>query len=85
MLRVDGKDVATQKMEHTIPLILQWDETFDVGADTGTPVDDKDYQVPFKFTGTLAKLTVKTDRPKLTPADEKRLMQEGQRNNKASE
>jgi hypothetical protein len=85
VLRVDGKDVATQKMEHTIPLILQWDETFDVGADTGTPVDDKDYQVPFKFTGTLAKLTLKIDRPKLTPADEKLLMEGAQRNNRASE
>ena len=42
-LKVDGKVVSTQKMERTIPLILQWDETFDVGADTGTPVDDKDY------------------------------------------
>src|SRR5262249_26839396 len=46
-LKVDGKVVSTQKMEHVVPLILQWDETFDVGADTGTPVDDKDYQVPF--------------------------------------
>jgi arylsulfatase len=85
VLKVDGKDVATQKMEHTIPLILQWDENFDVGSDTGTPVDDKDYQVPFAFTGTLAKLTLTIDRPKLTPADEKRLMEEGQRNNHASE
>ena len=51
VLKVDGKAVATQKMAHTIPLILQWDETFDIGSDTGTPVDDKDYQVPFAFTG----------------------------------
>ena len=43
MLKVDDNTVATQKMEHTIPIILQWDETFDVGADTGTPVDDNDY------------------------------------------
>jgi len=34
-----------QKMERTIPIILQFDETFDVGADTGTPVTDQDYQV----------------------------------------
>jgi len=46
VLKVDGKEVATQKMAHTIPLILQWDETFDIGSDTGTPVDDQDYQVP---------------------------------------
>jgi hypothetical protein len=84
VLRVDGKPVATQKMERTLPLILQWDENFDVGADTGTPVDDKDYQVPFRFTGKLAKLTLTIDRPKLTPEDEKRLM-EAQRNNKTSE
>jgi hypothetical protein len=34
-------------MAHTIPVILQWDESFDIGSDTGTPVDDKDYQCPF--------------------------------------
>ena len=84
VLKVDGKPVATQKMERTLPLILQWDENFDVGADTGTPVDDKDYQVPFRFTGKLDKLTLTIDRPKLTPEDEKRLM-EAQRNNKTSE
>jgi len=84
VLKVDGKEVATQKMERTLPLILQWDENFDVGADTGTPVDDKDYQVPFKFTGKLNKLTLMIDRPKLTPEDEKQLMQ-SQRNNKTSE
>jgi len=85
VLKVDGKEVATQKMERTIPLVLQWDESFDIGADTGTPADDKDYQVPFKFTGKLAKLTVKIDGPKLTPADEKLLMEKSQRNNRASE
>ncbi|MGE5374841.1 MAG: arylsulfatase [Bacteroidota bacterium] len=85
MLKVDGKEVATQKMEHTLPLILQWDETFDIGSDTGTPVDDKDYQVPFKFTGKLTKLTLQINRPKLTPADEKMLREQSQRNNKSSE
>jgi arylsulfatase len=73
VLKVDGKVVATQKMERTIPLILQWDETFDVGADTGTPVDDRDYQVPFTFTGKLNKLTLRIDRPRLTAEDERRL------------
>jgi arylsulfatase A-like enzyme len=84
VLKVDGKQVASQKMERTIPLILQWDETFDVGADTGTPVDDKDYQVPFKFTGKLEKLTLKLEPPKLTPEDEQKL-KEATRNNKMSE
>jgi arylsulfatase len=84
VLKVDGKEVATQTMERTLPLILQWDETFDIGSDTGTPVDDKDYQVPFTFTGKLHKLTLKIDRPQLSPADIKKL-QAAQRNNKASE
>jgi arylsulfatase len=73
VLRVDGKDVATQKMEKTLPLILQWDENFDVGADTGTPVNDADYQVPFKFTGKIAKLTLSIERPTLSPEDKRRL------------
>jgi len=72
-LKVDGKVVATKTMDHTVPLILQWDETFDIGADTGTPVDDSDYQVPFRFTGKLNKLTVAVDQPKLTTEDERRL------------
>jgi arylsulfatase A-like enzyme len=84
VLKVDGTEVATQRMDHTIPLIMQWDETFDIGSDTGTPVDDQDYQVPFKFTGKLSKLTLKLDRPQLTPVDQKRLL-EAERNNKMSE
>ena len=84
VLKVDGEVVATQQMERTIPLILQWDENFDVGADTGTPVDDHDYQVPFRFTGKLDKLTLTIDRPKLSPEDVKKLM-DAQRNNHMSE
>ena len=73
VLKVDGKVVATQTMDRTVPLLLPWDETFDIGADTGTPVDDHDYQVPFTFTGTIDKLTIALDPPKLTPEDEKKL------------
>jgi hypothetical protein len=72
VLKIDGKEVARQSMDHTIPLIMQWDENFDIGADTGTPVSN-DYQVPFRFTGKLDKLTLKIERPKLTAEDEKRL------------
>ena len=57
VLKVDGKEVAKQKIPHTIPFILTIDETFDVGMDTRTPVDDNDYQVPFRFTGKIDKLT----------------------------
>jgi arylsulfatase len=73
VLKVDGKEVATQKMEHTIPLLLQFDESFDIGSDTLTGVDDEDYQVPFPLTAKLDKLTLKLDRPKLSPEDLKKL------------
>ena len=74
VLSVDGVEVARQTMERTIPLVLPWDETFDIGADTGTPVDDEDYQVPFAFTGKIDKLTIALDPPKLTPEDVTKLM-----------
>jgi arylsulfatase len=73
VLKVDGKEVARQRIEHSMPLIMEWCENFDIGADTGTPVDDHDYQVPFRFTGKLIKLTLSIDRPKLTPEEEKKL------------
>jgi arylsulfatase A-like enzyme len=73
VLKVDGKEVATQTMEHTLPFILAWDESLDIGSDTGTPVDDRDYQVPFNFTGKLNKITLTIDRPKLSPEDIKKL------------
>jgi arylsulfatase A-like enzyme len=72
-LKVDGKEVATQKMEHTIPFLLQLDESLDIGSDTLTGVDDRDYQPPFKFTGKLNKVTLAIDRPKLTPEDIQKL------------
>ncbi|MEO8738778.1 MAG: arylsulfatase, partial [Casimicrobiaceae bacterium] len=72
-LSVDGKVVATKKMEKTLPMILQWDESFDIGSDTLTGVNDADYKPPFAFTGKLNKLTVKVDRPQLSPNDIKTL------------
>jgi hypothetical protein len=72
-LSVDGKVISTQKLERTVPLTLPWEETFDIGADTGTPVDDQDYQVPFKSAGKIEKLTVALDPPRLTPQDMKKL------------
>ena len=74
-LKVDGKVVATQTMEKSIPIVFTIDESFDIGSDTGTGVDDQDYQVPFTFTGTIDKLTIAIDRPQLTPADIQKLKQ----------
>ena len=85
VLKVDGKEVASQKMEQTVPLILQWNETFDVGADTGTPVEDADYQVPFRFTGKLNRLTIELRPVPLSAADENLLEEKGNRENEASQ
>jgi arylsulfatase A-like enzyme len=72
-LKVDGKEVQTLKLEHTLPMILQWDESFDIGSDTLTGVNDADYQPPFPLTAKLNKLTIKVDRPQLTEEDIKKL------------
>jgi len=83
-LKVDGKEVQTIKMPKTLPMILQWDEAFDIGEDTLTGVNDEDYHPPFKLTAKLNKLTIKVDRPQLSQADIEKL-KEAQRNNKMSE
>jgi len=56
VLSIDGKEVDRKTIPHTIPLLMSVDETFDVGIDTRTPVDFS-YEVPFRFTGTINKLT----------------------------
>jgi hypothetical protein len=61
-----------KRMEKTLPIILQWDESFDIGSDTLTGVNDADYKPPFPFTGKLNKLTIKVDRPQLSPEDIKK-------------
>jgi arylsulfatase len=71
-LKVDGKVVDTQTMENTLPMILQWDESFDIGSDTLTGVNDEDYKPPFALTAKLNKLTLKLDRPQLSPQDIKK-------------
>jgi len=58
VLEVDGKEVAAKTIPHTIPFVLTFDETFDVGVDTRSGVNDAEYSVPFRFTGTIEGLTV---------------------------
>ena len=72
-LSVDGRVVATETMPHVIPLILAWDENMDIGSDTGTPVNDKVYKVPFAFTGSIDSLKLVIDRPVLSDADKAKL------------
>ena len=68
-LKVDGKVVATRAMPKTLPMILQWDESFDIGSDTLTGVNDADYRPPFTLTAKLNKLTLRLDRPQLSKAE----------------
>jgi arylsulfatase A-like enzyme len=69
VLKVDDKEVASRKVSHTIPFVMTIDETFDIGVDTRTPVDDKDYQVPFRFSGKIGKVTFKLGPTQLTSED----------------
>jgi len=51
--------VARNSIEHGTPITFPEDESFDVGLDTRTGVAmlKYRYEVPFKFTGTIDKLT----------------------------
>jgi arylsulfatase A-like enzyme len=68
-LKVDGQAVNTHPVPRSLPVGIGWVETFNVGVDTGTAVDPQDYQVPFRFTGKIDKLTVKLGPEELTPAE----------------
>ncbi|MBB3447254.1 arylsulfatase [Rhizobium sp. BK379] len=61
ILSVDGKEVATNSLDHTTPVTFPEDESFDVGQDTRTGVTmiEYRYDAPFKFTGKIDKLTFK--------------------------
>ena len=48
-------------------------------------VDDNDYQPPFRFTGTLEKLTIKLVPPKRTAEEEQLLQQKTQDAKKAAQ
>ncbi|MBB4372467.1 arylsulfatase [Bradyrhizobium sp. cir1] len=63
ILSVDGKEVARNSLEHTIPVTLPEDESFDVGQDTRTGIALVEYRYdpPFNFTGKIDRLTVKLE------------------------
>ncbi|MFY9940105.1 MAG: arylsulfatase [Silvibacterium sp.] len=72
VLTVDGKEVDRKTIAHTIPLLMCIDETFDIGADTRTAVDFS-YDPPFRFTGTIDKLTFNLGPSQLTAEDQKKV------------
>jgi arylsulfatase len=71
VLSVDGKEAARKPIPHTVPALMTIDESFDVGIDTRTGVDDKDYKPPFRFTGKLDKLTIKLGPNQMMAVDHK--------------
>jgi arylsulfatase A-like enzyme len=70
VLSADGKELDKKTIKHTVPLMMSIDETFDVGLDTRTGVDNS-YELPFKFTGTINKLTFKLGASQLSEGEEK--------------
>jgi arylsulfatase A-like enzyme len=69
VLSVDGKESDRKTIAHTIPLLMSIDETFDIGVDTRTGVDDFEYRVPFRFGGKIDKLTYNLGPEQLSAED----------------
>jgi arylsulfatase A-like enzyme len=70
-LKVDGQVVDSHKQPNSIAFLQVSDETFDIGVDTRTGVNDNDYQVPFAFNGTIDKLTFNLGPMQLTDEEKK--------------
>src|SRR5262249_23515150 len=55
-LSVNGAKVGEMTLARTIPAQISLNEGMDIGQDVGSPVDFN-YEPPFKFTGTIEKVT----------------------------
>ena len=58
-LSVNGVKTGEARLAHTVPRVYSYDETFDVGEDSASPVGD--YAAPFRFTGTLERLELRSE------------------------
>jgi arylsulfatase len=73
-LSVDGRQVAQGRIDRTIRARFSFDETFDVGEDTGTSVvEDYSAKMPYKFNGKLDKVTIHLGESQLNVVDRKAL------------
>ena len=70
VLLVDGKELSRKTIKHTIPMLMAIDESFDIGSDTRTGVDDS-YELPFEFAGTIDKLTFNLGPSQMTADEQK--------------
>jgi arylsulfatase len=69
----DGQELRTLSIPKTIPFLIPPDETFDIGDDTRTGVNDLDYKPPFPFNGAIDKLTFKLGPMQLTEEEHLRM------------
>jgi arylsulfatase len=60
-LSVNGTPAGEARLPRTVPKIYTYDETFDVGEDTATPVGP--YPAPFPFTGEIEKVELRAEPP----------------------
>jgi hypothetical protein len=72
VLKVDGDEVASLTLPKTIPFLMPPDETFDVGLDLRTGVNDQDYQPPFRFNGAIHKVTFELGKVQLMMDEHRR-------------
>lgn len=63
-LSVDGKKVAEKRIEKTVFNRFTLDETFDIGEDTGTPVN-LNYDVPFAFNQKIETVVINLEENKV--------------------
>ncbi|MGD4018468.1 hypothetical protein QT609_22830, partial [Xanthomonas citri pv. citri] len=68
-LFVNGRNVATGRIDRTQCCGFSADEGADVGADEGTPVTEA-YKVPFKFSGKISQVTVELKDMKKADSEE---------------
>ncbi|MGO9831345.1 MAG: sulfatase-like hydrolase/transferase, partial [Myxococcaceae bacterium] len=73
VLKVDGKELRALTVPKTIPFLIPPCETFDIGVDTRSGVNDLDYQVPFRFNGKIDKVTFHLGPSQLTETDQKKV------------
>src|SRR6266702_693290 len=55
-LSVNDRKVGTAQIAQTVPNVFSFEETFDVGEDSASPVGD--YESPFRFTGMIDRIDV---------------------------
>ncbi len=61
-ISVNGQEVAHGRVDKTISLLAERDDTFDIGFDAGAPVSDE-YKNGGRFTGDIRKVTVTVKGP----------------------